>query len=104
GRSGREWEAGESAADGPCVHLGYYNNPQANADAFTADGWFRTGDLGVVADAAGNLRIVGRSKEIINRGGKKFFPRDVEEILYTHPKALHPALGGVPDARLGAGD
>ena len=94
-------EQGEIACDGPSVHLGYYNNPQANAEAFTADGWFRTGDLGVIADDAGNVRIVGRSKEIINRGGKKFFPREVEEILYTHPKVLHVAMVGVADARLG---
>src|SRR3984893_4702578 len=94
-------EQGEIACDGPSVHLGYYNNPQANAEAFTADGWFRTGDLGVIADDAGNVRIVGRSKEIINRGGKKFFPREVEEILYTHPKVLHAAMVGVADARLG---
>ena len=94
-------EQGEIACDGPSVHLGYYNNPQANAEAFTADGWFRTGDLGVIADEAGNVRIVGRSKEIINRGGKKFFPREIEEILYTHPKVLHVAMVGVADARLG---
>lgn len=92
---------GEIAAFGPSVHLGYNKNPQANAEAFTADGWFRTGDLGVFADAIGNVRIVGRSKEIINRGGKKFFPREVEEILYTHPKVLHAAMVGVPDPRLG---
>jgi acyl-CoA synthetase (AMP-forming)/AMP-acid ligase II len=101
GRDVPRGEQGEIAADGPSVHLGYYNNPQANAEAFTADGWFRTGDLGVVADDAGNVRIVGRSKEIINRGGKKFFPREVEEILYTHPKVLHAAMVGVADARLG---
>lgn len=94
-------QEGEIACDGPGVHLGYYNNPQANAEAFTADGWFRTGDLGVVADDAGNVRIVGRSKEIINRGGKKFFPREIEEILYTHPKVLHAAMVGVSDPRLG---
>lgn len=94
-------EEGEIVCDGPGVHLGYYNNPQANAEAFTADGWFRTGDLGVTADDAGNVRIVGRSKEIINRGGKKFFPREVEEILYTHPKVLHAAMVGVFDPRLG---
>ena len=94
-------EQGEIACDGPSVHLGYYNNPQANAEAFTADGWFRTGNLGVIADDTGNVRIVGRSKEIINRGGKKFFPREVEEILYTHPKVLHVAMVGVADARLG---
>ena len=91
---------GEIAAEGPSVHLGYHKNPQANAALFTADGWFRTGDLGQL-DAAGNVRIVGRLKEMINRGGKKFFPREIEEILYTHPKILHAAIVGVPDARLG---
>src|SRR6185436_3534389 len=94
-------EVGEIAALGPSVHLGYHANPAANADAFTAGGWFRTGDLGRVVDANGNVEIVGRRKEIINRGGKKFFPREVEEILYTHPKILHAAMVGVADERLG---
>jgi len=91
---------GEIAAEGPSVHLGYHKNPAANAELFTADGWFRTGDLGRI-DPAGNVRIVGRLKEMINRGGKKFFPREIEEILYTHPKVLHAAIVGVPDPRLG---
>lgn len=91
---------GEIAAEGPSVHLGYHKNPAANAELFTADGWFRTGDLGQL-DAAGNVTIVGRLKEMINRGGKKFFPREIEEILYTHPKVLHAAIVGVPDPRLG---
>jgi fatty-acyl-CoA synthase len=91
---------GEIAALGPSVHLGYHKNPSANAELFTADGWFRTGDLGQF-DRAGNVKIVGRLKEMINRGGKKFFPREIEEILYTHPKILHAAIVGVPDARLG---
>jgi len=91
---------GEIAADGPSVHLGYHRNPAANAELFTADGWFRTGDLGRL-DRAGNLAIVGRLKEMINRGGKKFFPREIEEILYSHPKVLHAAVVGVPDPRLG---
>ena len=91
---------GEIAAKGPSVHLGYYKNPTANAELFTADGWFRTGDLGV-REPSGNIRIVGRLKEMINRGGKKFFPREVEEILYTHPSVLHAAIVGVPDPRLG---
>jgi non-ribosomal peptide synthetase component E (peptide arylation enzyme) len=101
--SGRDVAAGaegEIAALGPSVHLGYHKNPTANAELFTADGWFRTGDLGQF-DAAGNVKIVGRLKEMINRGGKKFFPREIEEILYTHPKILHAAIVGVPDARLG---
>jgi len=91
---------GEIAALGPSVHLGYHKNPSANAELFTADGWFRTGDLGQF-DRAGNVKIVGRLKEMINRGGKKFFPREIEEILYTHPKVLHAAIVGIPDPRLG---
>ena len=75
---------GEIAAAGPSVHLGYDNNPTANAELFTADGWFRTGDLGQL-DAAGNVTIVGRLKEMINRGGKKYFPHEIEELLYAHP-------------------
>jgi len=91
---------GEVAAEGASVHLGYHNNPKANAELFTADGWFRTGDMGTL-DTDGYLRIVGRTKEMINRGGKKFHPREIEEILYTHPKVLHAAIVGVPDPRLG---
>src|SRR6266403_1179260 len=91
---------GEIAALGPSVHLGYHKNPSANAELYTSDGWFRTGDLGQF-DSAGNVKIVGRLKEMINRGGKKFFPREIEEILYTHPKILHAAIVGVPDSRLG---
>jgi non-ribosomal peptide synthetase component E (peptide arylation enzyme) len=91
---------GEIAAEGPTVHLGYHKNPTANAEFFTADGWFRTGDLGQL-DAAGNVKIVGRLKEMINRGGQKFFPREIEELLYTHPKILHAVIVGVPDPRLG---
>jgi len=101
--SGRDVPAGaegEIAALGPSVHLGYHKNPAANAELFTADGWFRTGDLGQF-DHARNVKIVGRLKEMINRGGKKFFPREIEEILYTHPKILHAAIVGIPDPRLG---
>lgn len=101
GREVPRGEVGEIAALGPSVHLGYHANTAANAEAFTADGWFRTGDLGRIVDAAGNVEIVGRRKEIINRGGKKFFPREVEEILYTHPKIMHAAMVGIADARLG---
>jgi non-ribosomal peptide synthetase component E (peptide arylation enzyme) len=94
-------ETGELMSRGPSIHLGYHNNPNANAQAFNSDGWFRTGDLGRVVDTDGNVQITGRSKEIINRGGKKFFPREVEEILYTHPRIMHAAMIGVPDVRLG---
>jgi non-ribosomal peptide synthetase component E (peptide arylation enzyme) len=101
GREVPDGAIGEIAARGPSVHLGYHNNPGANAEAFTADGWFRSGDLGRYVDDERNVEIVGRRKEIINRGGKKFFPREVEEILYTHPKILHAAMVGIADVRLG---
>jgi acyl-CoA synthetase (AMP-forming)/AMP-acid ligase II len=94
-------EIGEIAARGPSVHLGYHNNPSANAGAFIPGTWFRTGDLGRYVDEHRNVQITGRSKEIINRGGKKYFPREIEEILYTHPKVLHAAVIGIPDQRLG---
>jgi acyl-CoA synthetase (AMP-forming)/AMP-acid ligase II len=100
GRDVPPGEEGEICCDGPSVHLGYHNNPSANAEAFLPDGWFRSGDLGVI-DRDGRLRIVGRLKEVINRGGKKFFPREIEEILYTHPQVLYAAIVGIPDARLG---
>jgi non-ribosomal peptide synthetase component E (peptide arylation enzyme) len=94
-------EIGELMSRGPSIHLGYHNNADANRQAFNSEGWFRTGDLGRVVDIDGNVQITGRSKEIINRGGKKFFPREVEEILYTHPQVMHAAMIGMPDARLG---
>jgi non-ribosomal peptide synthetase component E (peptide arylation enzyme) len=94
-------EVGEIAAVGPSVHMGYLDNPAANRDAFTPDGWFRTGDLGYFADAEGNVRIAGRKKEIVNRGGKKYFPREIEELLYEHPKIVQAAIVGAPDPRLG---
>jgi acyl-CoA synthetase (AMP-forming)/AMP-acid ligase II len=100
GRDVAPGEEGDICCDGPSVHLGYHNNPAANAEAFLPDGWFRSGDLGRI-DTDGRLRIVGRLKEVINRGGKKFFPREIEEILYTHPHVLYAAIVGIPDGRLG---
>jgi acyl-CoA synthetase (AMP-forming)/AMP-acid ligase II len=94
-------QQGEIAAKGPSVHLGYLDNPAANRDSFTADGWFLTGDLGEFVDGAGNVRISGRKKEIINRGGKKYFPREIEEFLAGHPSLREAAVIGLPDKRLG---
>ena len=94
-------DVGEIAAVGPSVHMGYVDNPAANRDSFTPDGWFRTGDLGLYADNEGNVRIAGRKKEIINRGGKKYFPREIEELLYQHPKIMQAAIVGAPDPRRG---
>src|SRR5207253_1308648 len=96
GREVARGAEGDICCDGPSVHLGYHNNTTANAEAFLPDGWFRSGDLGMI-DTDGNLRIVGRLKEMINRGGKKFFPREIEEILYTHPQVLYAAIVGIPD-------
>jgi acyl-CoA synthetase (AMP-forming)/AMP-acid ligase II len=78
---------------------GYENNPKANADAFI-DGWFRTGDQGVM-DADGYISIVGRLKEIINRGGEKISPREVDEILMEHPAVRQCVTFSVPHDMLG---
>ena len=91
---------GEILTRGPSVTIGYYNNPEANAKSFTPEGWFLTGDLGVF-DAKGYLKIVGRKKEMIIRGGANIYPREIEEVLYQHPKVRDAAVVGVPDARLG---
>ena len=76
-------EIGEVVIRGDNVTAGYENNPKANAEAFR-DGWFRTGDQGVL-DEDGYLRLTGRLKEIINRGGEKISPREVDEALMDHP-------------------
>ena len=92
--------AGEILTYGPSVTIGYYNNPDANARSFSADGWFATGDIGIL-DARGYLKNVDRKKKLIIRGGANIYPREIEEILYQHPKVLEAAAVGVPDPRLG---
>jgi len=94
-------EVGEIAAVGPSVHMGYLDNPVVNQEAFTADGWFRTGDLGQFVDKAGNVRIAGRKKEIVNRGGRKLDPREVEELLRRHPDVGDAAAFPIPHPSLG---
>jgi long-chain acyl-CoA synthetase len=84
---------------GPNVMTGYYNNPDATAQAF-AGGWFHTGDLGYF-DAGGFLFIVDRIKDLIIRGGYNVYPREVEEAIYAHPAVTEAAVIGAPDARLG---
>jgi oxalate---CoA ligase len=90
---------GEIVIRGPNVTAGYENNPAANADAY-AHGWFRTGDQGVM-DAEGYVSITGRLKEIINRGGEKVSPREVDEILMDHPAVAQVVCFGMPHAKLG---
>lgn len=90
---------GEVVIQGANVTRGYHNNPEANAAAFT-NGWFRTGDQGIL-DSAGYLTLVGRLKELINRGGEKISPREVDEALLTHPSVAEAVCFGLPDAKYG---
>ncbi len=90
---------GEIVTRGPNVTAGYENNAKANAEAF-AHGWFHTGDQGVM-DADGFLKITGRLKEIINRGGEKVAPMEVDEALMDHPAVLQAVTFAVPHDKLG---
>ncbi len=92
-------QRGEVVIRGPNVTDGYRNNPDANAAAFTR-GWFRTGDQGVL-DRDGYLTITGRLKEIINRGGEKISPREVDEALLQHPAVAQAVTFAMPHDRLG---
>jgi oxalate---CoA ligase len=90
---------GEIVIRGPNVTPGYENNPKANGEAFT-HGWFRTGDQGTL-DADGYLSITGRLKEIINRGGEKISPREVDEVLMDHPAVAQVVTFAIPHDKLG---
>jgi oxalate---CoA ligase len=92
-------ETGEIVIRGPNVTAGYDNNPKANAEAYT-NGWFRTGDQGVM-DAEGYLSITGRLKEIINRGGEKVSPREVDEVIMDHPAVAQVVTFAVTHDKLG---
>jgi fatty-acyl-CoA synthase len=93
-------ESGELCARGHNVMAGYYNNPTATAKAIDVDGWLHTGDMARCQDD-GNYRIVGRCKELINRGGEKIYPPEVEEFLHHHPDVAEAAVAGLPDAKYG---
>jgi malonyl-CoA/methylmalonyl-CoA synthetase len=86
---------------GPQVFGGYWNRPEATAEALTDDGWFRTGDLGRVDPDDGSLEISGRSKELIISGGLNVYPREVEAALEDHPAVGQVAVAGVPSERWG---
>lgn len=92
--------SGEIVIRGERVFPGYLDDPAANAAAFLPGGWFRTGDVGFL-DAAGRLYLSGRLGEVINRGGEKIAPRDVDDALVTHPAVADAAAFAVPDSRLG---
>jgi malonyl-CoA/methylmalonyl-CoA synthetase len=92
---------GEIQLRGPQVFGGYWRDPAATAAAFTPDGWFRSGDIGRVDPASGQLVIRGRSKEMIITGGLNVYPREVEIALESHPSVAEAAVVGVPDERWG---
>ena len=93
-------EAGEILLRGPSVMAGYLDDPAATAEALSADGWLRTGDLGVLDDG-GNLRIVGRAKDMFIVGGFNAYPAEIENHLLRHPDVAQAAVIGIPDERLG---
>lgn len=91
---------GEVCAKGYNIMKGYYKNPEATAQAIDEDGWLHTGDLGI-ADENGYLKITGRLKEMIIRGGENIYPREIEEFLYTHPDVKEVQVIGVPSVKYG---
>jgi len=92
--------AGEFCTRGYSVMAGYWNDPERTAEVVDADGWMHTGDLAAM-DPYGYVQITGRLKDIIVRGGENISPREIEEILYTHPDIVDGHVIGVPDARYG---
>jgi fatty-acyl-CoA synthase len=79
---------------------GYWNDPERTAEAIDSSRWMHTGDLATM-DEHGYVRIVGRSKDMVIRGGENVYPREIEEFLYTHPEIADVQVVGVPDERYG---
>lgn len=94
GKHLKQGQTGEVVIQGPNVITGYENNPEANATSFV-DGWFRTGDQGIL-DQDGYLTLTGRIKELINRGGEKIAPREIDEVLLSHPCVAEAVAFGRP--------
>ena len=93
-------DPGELCTRGYSVMAGYWNDPERTAEAIDADGWMHTGDLATMDDE-GYVNIVGRSKDMVIRGGENVYPREVEEFLYGHPSIADVQVIGVPDTRYG---
>jgi fatty-acyl-CoA synthase len=100
GRTQPVGEPGEFLARGYLVMRGYWNDPERTAQAIDGSGWMHTGDLATL-DPEGYVRIVGRIKDMIIRGGENVYPREIEEFLYTHPEIADVQVIGVPDVRYG---
>ena len=91
---------GELLTRGYCVMLGYWGDETKTRETIDAAGWMHTGDLAVI-DEQGFAAILGRSKDLVIRGGENIYPREVEEFLYRHPKILDVQCVGVPDEKYG---
>ena len=105
GRDSLQWprpagEEGNFEVHTDCLFQGYLNRPELTAEALTPDGWYRTGDLARI-DAAGYVRITGRVKDVINRGGEKVPVAEIEQLLHAHPAVRDVAIVAMPDERLG---
>ena len=93
-------EEGELLVRGDCVMQGYHNNPEADAEAFTADGWFRTGDIARI-DENGYIFITGRKKELIISGGENISPAEIEDVIAGHPAVADAGVVAIPDKARG---
>jgi malonyl-CoA/methylmalonyl-CoA synthetase len=93
-------EIGEIEVRGPHVFAGYWNRPEATAEAFTTDGWFKTGDLGWCSEDS-YYTITGRARELIISGGYNIYPREIEDVLACHPAIAEVAVLGLPDTEMG---
>jgi fatty-acyl-CoA synthase len=100
GRTVQRGEPGEFLARGYCVMRGYWNDRERTAEAIDEDGWMHTGDLATM-DEQGYVRVVGRIKDMVIRGGENIYPREIEEFLYGHPDVADVQVIGVPDERYG---
>ena len=87
---------GEIQVHGDFVTLGYWNRPEATRELFTPDGWLRTGDLAVIRPD-GAYRLIGRLKEMFKSGGYNIYPREIEQVLESHPDVAMAAVIGMPD-------
>jgi fatty-acyl-CoA synthase len=100
GRCVPRGEPGELCTRGYSVMLGYWEEPDRTAEAIDAADWMHTGDLATM-DGDGYVQIVGRSKDMVIRGGENVYPREIEEFLYTHPDVADVQVVGVPDPHYG---
>jgi fatty-acyl-CoA synthase len=102
GRTQPRRRAGEFCARGYLVMRGYWNDPERTDESIDAGRWMHTGDLATMDDN-GYVRVVGRIKDMVIRGGENIYPREIEEFLYTHPSVADVQVVGVPDERYGEG-